>query len=196
MQIQAFFTNWHYHKQYHPLLSFYAQRNCRDNQKDNKVWKAKRKSFVYNKKKCWSSKYARKKREDLKNKFKERFFWEFDKQTSQYIAEYKKVDYERDNNTKSIDDTAEALMIDIRFSSFFLLNQDNVNTDTFITSFEIIYLIKTITTNLTYYFFEHAITRNNPNFNCHKSDFFTYITSKRYILDKFYKIIIDTGASK
>lgn len=77
------------------------------------IWK--KKCFICNKKGCWSSKHIREKRKDLKNKFKKHFSQTFDKQASQYIAEYKGVDYEIDNNIESIDKAAEALMIDVKF---------------------------------------------------------------------------------
>ena len=87
-------------------------------------------------------------------------------------------------------------MIGVGFSSPFPLDQENLNTDIFITSFGTIYSAKIITIDLTNRFFEYAITGNNPNFNRHESDPFTYITSKRYISVEFYGIMIDTKASK
>lgn len=86
---------------------------------------------------------------------------------------------------KRIDDVAEALKIDIEFSSPSLLNQQNLNIIIFITFFEKIHLVKTIITNFANYFFEYIITRNNPNLNYCKSESFTYITLKRYTVDKF-----------
>ena len=80
---------------------------------------------------------------------------------------------------ESIDDIIEALIIDIGFSSPSLLNQDNLNTKTFITSFGIIHSAKIITTDLANCSFKHAITGNSPNLNRHKSDPFIYIISKR-----------------
>ena len=53
-----------------------------------------------------------------------------------------------DNDTESFDDAAEALMIDVGFLSPIPLDQDNVNTDTFITSFGTMHSAKTITTDL------------------------------------------------
>ena len=43
-------------------------------------------------------------------------------------------------------------------------------------------------------FFDYSITRSNLALQHYKSDSFIYITSKRYISDKFYGIMIDTGA--
>ena len=101
-----------------------------------------------------------------------------------------------DDDTESIIDAAEALMIDVGFSSPSSLDQDNVNTDTFITSFGTIHSAKIITTDLANRSFDHAITGSNPDLKRHESDPFTYITSERYTSDEFYGIIIDTGASK
>lgn len=63
----------------------------------------------------------------------------------------------RDNDSKSIDDTIEVLIIDIKFLLSFPLNQENLNIETFITSFRIIHLAKTMTTNLANRFFDYTI---------------------------------------
>ncbi len=101
-----------------------------------------------------------------------------------------------DDDTESINDATEALMIDVGFSSPSPLDQDNVNTDTFITSFGTIHSAKIITTDLANRSFDHAITGSNPDLKRYESDPFTYITSERYTSDEFYGIMIDTGASK
>ena len=67
---------------------------------------------------------------------------------------------------------------------------------TFITSFGKIHSAKTMTMDLANCSFNHAITGSNPDLDRHESDPFTYITSERYTLDEFYKIMIDTRASK
>ena len=103
---------------------------------------------------------------------------------TQYIAEHERVDHEMEDDTESIDDAAEVLMIDVGFSSPSLLDQENVNTDTFITSFGTINSAKTVTTELANRSFEHAITGSNPDSKRHESDLFTYITSERYTSDK------------
>lgn len=87
-------------------------------------------------------------------------------------------------------------MIDVRFSLFSLLDQENLNTDTFITSFRTIHSAQIMTTNLANRFFDHATTKSSLKLKRDKSDFFIYITSKKYTLDKFYGIMIDTRASK
>ena len=87
-------------------------------------------------------------------------------------------------------------MIDIGFSSPSPLDKKKLNTDTFITSFGIIHLAKTITTNLANCFFEYALTGSNHDSEHYKSDLFTYITLERYISDEFYEIMNDTRASK
>ena len=53
-----------------------------------------------------------------------------------------------------------------------------------------------MTTDLANRFFDHATTKSSLNLKRDKSDFFIYITSKKYTLDKFYGIMIDTRASK
>lgn len=86
--------------------------------------------------------HIRKEYKDLKNNFKEWYSWKFDKQVSQYIVEYKRINQEIDNDTKSINDIAETLIIDIGFSLLSPFNKKIVNTNTFITSFNIIYFTK------------------------------------------------------
>lgn len=44
--------------------------------------------------------------------------------------------------------------------------------------------------------FDYVITGSSSDLECHKSNLFIYINSERYTLDKFYRIIIDTGVSK
>ena len=122
---------------------------------------------------CWSTKHTREEREESKKKFKERFSWGFDKRASQYIAEYEGLDYEIDDDMESIDEAAEALMIDVGFSSPSHLDQVNVNTNTFITSFGTIHQAETMTAYLAKRFFDHAITGANPNLTGHDSDPFT-----------------------
>lgn len=83
----------------------------------------KKKCFIYNKKGCWSSKHIRKECKDSKNKFKEWFSRGFDKQASQYIIEYERVDHEMDDDIKSIDDVVETLMIALDFDHFSALSK-------------------------------------------------------------------------
>ena len=193
---EAFFTDRRYHKQYQTPPLAYARKDRGDNQRNNQPRVKKKRCFVCNKEGCWSSKHTREEREDSKNKFKERFSRGFDRRANQYIAEHEGVDYERDDDSESIDDAAEALMIDIGSSSPSPLDQENLNTDIFITSFGTIHSAQTISTELANRSFDHAITGSNPGLQHHESDPFTYITSERYNSDEFYGIMIDTGASK
>ena len=87
-------------------------------------------------------------------------------------------------------------MIDVRFLSPSNLDQENVNTNTFMTSVGTIHQAETMTAYLANCSFDHAITEADPALTPHESDPFTYITSKKYTSDKFYGIMIDTGASK
>ena len=195
-QMQAFFTDHRYQKQYHPPLSAYTRRDRGDNRGDNQAWIGRKKCFVCNKKGCWSSKYTWDEREEPKKKFKKRFSQRFDNRASQYIAEYERVDYEIDDDIEDIDKAAEALMIDVGFSSPFNLDQENVNTNTLITSFGTIHQAKTMTEYLVNCSFDHTITGVDLTLTPHESDLFTYITSERYTSDEFHGIMIDIGASK
>ena len=87
-------------------------------------------------------------------------------------------------------------MIDVGFSSSSNVNQENVNTNTFITSFETIHQTETMTAYLANRSFDHTITGADPTLTPHGLDPFTYITSERYTSDEFYDIMIDTWASK
>ena len=184
-QTQAFFIDQRYYKQYHPPLSAYAQRDRRDNRGNNQARIGKKKCFVCNKKGCWSNNHTKKKCEESKKKFKERFSQRFDKRASQYIAEYKRVDYEIDDEIEDIDEAAEALMIDFRFPSPSNIDQANVNTNTFITSFGTIHQAETMIVYLANCYFNHAITRADPTLTPHESDPFTYITSKDILRTNF-----------
>lgn len=53
-----------------------------------------------------------------------------------------------------------------------------------------------MTTDLINYFFKYAITKNNLNLKSYKLDIFIYIILEKYILDKYYKIIINIRAFK
>ncbi len=97
---------------------------------------------------------------------------------------------------EDIDEAAEALMIDVGFSSPSNLDQENINTNTFITSFGTIHQAETMTENFPNRPFDHAITGADPTLTPYESDTFIYITSEKYTSDEFYGIMIDTGASK
>ena len=87
-------------------------------------------------------------------------------------------------------------MIDVGFLSPSNLDQENVHTNTFITSFGTIHQAETMTEYLANCFFDHTITGADSTLTPHKSDPFTYITSERYPSDEFYGIMIDIGASE
>ncbi len=87
-------------------------------------------------------------------------------------------------------------MIDVGFSSLSNVDQENINTNTFITFFGKIHQVETMTEYLANHFFDPTITGADLTLAPHESDFFTYITSERYTFDKFYGITIDKGASK
>ncbi len=101
----------------------------------------------------------------------------FVKRASQYIAEYKKVDDEIDDDIEDIDEAAEALMIDVGFSSPSILDQENVNINTFITSLRTIHQAETMTAYFGNRSFDHAIIGADPTLTPHESDPFTYISS-------------------
>ncbi len=106
------------------------------------------------------------------------------------------MDKKIDDDIKDIDEETEALMIHVGFSSPFNLDQENVNRNTFITSFATIYQAETMTAYLANLSFDPIITGAYPTLMSPESEPFTYIILERYTSDKSYGIMIDTGASK
>ena len=99
-----------------------------------------------------------------------------------------------DNN---LNDELKALIINVPLSVS--PNTRIKDVKRFIISFEAIKHAKIMTSNFTNRAFDHFFTSNSfTAFDDSTADMylFTYITTKWYISDKFYGIMIDTGASK
>ena len=64
-------------------------------------------------------------------------------------------------------------MIDVRFSSPSNLDQKNINTNTFLTTFGTIYQAETMTAYLAHRSSDHYITWADATLKPHKSDLFT-----------------------
>src|SRR6266516_285391 len=195
---QTFFTDRRYHKHPRPL-SFRSFRSFNRNQPSlsGRHTSSKKRCFVCNKEGCWSSKHSREERDESRKKFKERFSRRFDRQASQYIAEYEGTDHDDDLDSESVDEAMEALMIDVESSPASPVQEQ---AELFLTSFGTIQhegAINTVT-NLADRSFAHALTGTNPTTASRndESDPFAYSTTGRYTSDKFYRVMIDTGASK
>ena len=113
----------------------------------------------------------------------------------QYLAEYDEAEDESDE----LDDTFDALIIDTKdINTIDIEGQSLDEVDHFMTSFGEIKAVQTYT-NLADHAFTHSLVRTVPvsaNANQH-SDLFAYVTTtQRYTADRFYGVMIDTGAFK
>ena len=127
--------------------------------------------FVYKKEGCQSTKHTEEEQEESKKRYKAQFGRKFDEHASQYITEYKGTEE------------------DAGFDDFeaFIIEFDKEHAKQF--------MVSTINT-LTNHSLQHALTRALPDTPTNP---FAYSTtpekSSRYNSDKFYSIMIDTGAS-
>lgn len=134
---------------------------------------------------CWSSKHSELERQQSK----ERFLAKLNKKANQFLAE---ADIIQDLEANKLESKMEALIIE---SSSVQQDDDTSEverTEQWVTSFgatsdNVAYATLTEIQNTAT---AHAITRNYNNENQ-----FTYISENRYSTDKFYDIMIDTGAS-
>jgi hypothetical protein len=152
---------------------------------------------VYKKEGCWSSNHSKEEREESRKRFRAKFNRRFDTYARQYIADYEGVDDEATDDFDSIDEAIEALIV---------TDTDAKQTDSelvkhFVTSFGVLESQRAfdITTNLANQSLTHALTRadtaSDPTTTL-DSDPFAYTTTSRYTANRFYGIMIDTGASK
>ena len=155
-----------------------------------------KKCFVCDKEGCWSTKHTKDERDEAKRRFKERLGRGFEKGVAHYIVDYEGVEAD---SKDSLDDEMEALMFDV--PSLTLPQAGIENTKAFITSFGAMDHAEIMISNLANRSFEHSLTGTGPvtyNDSIIKadSDPFIYVATERYTSDKFYGIMIDTGASK
>ncbi len=158
------------------------------------------------KKKCWSSKHTKEERDESKNRFKERFGQQSDRKAAQYIANFEGVEFSPDNDLDDEGlDEMEALVTNVLSPPSIVPN--NKNSKAFFTSLGLVEKAEEMATNLADRSFSHSfITIGNVSPNhislanaaCDMSDtnLFAYIATDQYSFDKFYRIMIDTGASK
>lgn len=161
---------------------------------------------MYLKEGCWSFKHIKKERNKSKNRFKEQFDQQFDRKAVQYIADFEKTEFSPDNDldNESIDEI-KALLIDIPLLPSIVLN--NENSKSFFTLLSLVEKAKKIAINLADRSFSHfliIISKVSPNHinsanaacDIINTDLFAYFATNQYLSDKFYRIIIDTSASK
>jgi hypothetical protein len=128
----------------------------------------KKRCFVCKKEGCWSTKHTKEEREESKKRFDQRF--------QQYITEHEGEEEKEDTSDNDLEPT----------EAFYAGYDDNYDAEHFLT---------TTTNSLTDQSFQHALTKSTPN-DDNPQDPFTYAVGSRYTSDKFYGIMIDTGASK
>jgi hypothetical protein len=169
----------------------------------------RRRCFVCNKDGCWSTNHTKEEQESSKKNFTK----SFDRQMRQYINEYEGTEDPRDDtgsDTDSTRDPAEAMIFDFSAIDLAQGHQDKelaqpTQSTQFFTSvgpIEHTDAFNTVT-ELANRSFAHSITANDPTTNrgqCDtRADPFVYkvsTNSNRYTSDRFYGVMIDTGASR
>jgi hypothetical protein len=130
----------------------------------------KKRCFVCKKENCWSTKHTEEEREESKKRFRKNL----DQRFGQYITEYEGEEEQYD------DDEIELI------NAFFIGHDGDSEAEQFFT---------TTVNSLSNQAFQHVLTRSIPTSDS-SPDPFAYATSSRYTSDKFYGIMVDTGASK
>ena len=193
---EAFFTDRRYHKYDRRFDNSQSSRSRPTTSYNGR----KKKCFVCHKEGCWSSKHTKEERDESRNRFKDRLGQRFDKKAAQYIANFEGMESGSDNDLDDGDlDEMEALIIDVPSPPSATLIDEN--SEAFFTSLGLVEKAEEMATTLADRSFSHSlftIGKVSPNATCNTidSDPFAYIATDRYSSDKFYGIMIDTGASK
>jgi hypothetical protein len=194
-----------------------STRGYQDRRNQGRIGK---KCFVCQKEGCWSTKHSRDEREEAKRKFKNRFVGQMNKRIDQYIAEYEGLEDEDDQDMDGeLTKEMEALMIEFPPSS----PPGKDNAEAFITTFGSMENPELMTTDLVNRSFSHYLTDFHTGMNDQSPpndqttdhlqtslkagplhtgmedtnpDPFAYVmTLDRYTSEKFYGVMIDSGAS-
>lgn len=202
---EVFFTNRRYHKfdnsrhtQSQPTRSYGGGGFCGGGGRNKKC-------FVCQKKGCWSTKHTKDEQQASVKWYKERIGQQFKKGAARYISNFEGVesgDNENDENENEDDliDQMEALIINTDSET----PDDFGSSEAFSTSFGAHSHAKVLTTDLADRSFRHSLhgTAPKPAPKPASDDDriddripFAYIITNRYTSNKFFRIIIDTGAS-
>ncbi len=161
---------------------------------------------MYLKERYWLSKHTKKKRDESKNRFKERFCQRFNRKAAQYIADFEGMEFSLDND---LDDKGwnkmEASVIGVPSPPSTISNDEN--SKAFFTLLSLVEKAGEMATNLTNRSFSYSlitigkvslnhISLANATNNMSDINLFAYIATNQYSSDNFYEIIIDTGIFK
>ncbi|RKF64812.1 hypothetical protein OnM2_016072 [Erysiphe neolycopersici] len=188
---------------------FYTDRIYRfQNENQNRSSKppSKKKCFVCHKEGCWSNRHTEEERNHAINKFKQRFRQtlskNINKSINQYILEFEdnqqEIFCQDELEYNSSDDTNLQNGLEVIINCAEISDDESGQrmssdkTNIFFTSYGQINGHEIIS-KLNDQYVYHLITKSNVNFL--KTNPFTYNTNKRHTTDKFYGIMIDTGAS-
>jgi hypothetical protein len=202
---ETFFIDRRYHKNF----SLRINRNRR--------YFSKKKCFVCQKEKCWSTKHSKDERETTKQKFKNRFFIRIDHYISEYERTNSSSSYSEDDSDTDLEEM-KTLIMNLSSLSLFS-NSNHSNAETFMISFDLVQNAEMMITNLVNRSLSHFLINNlHISMNdqtsddlqtdlkkvyssdlihiCMKNiDSFTYMIIDRYIFAVFYDIMIDSNAS-
>ncbi len=212
---ESFFTDRRYHGRDLPYNNRPENRNEPNRYGSNRSipYKPHGKCFVCKKPRCRSWKHTPQEQQEAKDKFKAKYGGRFNSNTrdfdkrfnnrlTQYITEH-----EGDGDSEDeLNNTFEALMIDVSDSEPERPN-DNCRTDTttYITSFGSLSIESAATTagELANRAFIHQMTSDIPKATTDTTDTvndtigaYKATSKSRYNSEQFYGIMIDTGASK
>lgn len=198
---EVFFTDRRYHKfdnsrrtQSQPRRS-YGGGGSRGGGGRNK------KCFVCQKEGCWSTKHTKDEQQASIKRYKERIGQQFEKSAAHYISNFEGVesgdnDNDEDENEDDLVNQMEALIVNTGPEA----HDDFGSSEAFSTSFGPLSHAEVLTTNLANRSFSHSLHGSAPEPAPKPASDddqipFAYIVTNRYTSDKFFGIMIDTGAS-
>lgn len=193
----AFFTDRRFHRN-QPRPS-----HSRDQPRPSNSRAAKR-CFVCKKEGCWSTRHTQEERDESKRRFQQQLDrsrpqagQRFRKHTQQYITEYEGT--EEEDGWGEMSELVNALILDAEDTEDQPSEVKGLTTEEvegLITSFSETEATETFV-SLADRSFVHSLTCTIPN-EIDQSDPFAYTTTTtgRYNSDRFYGVMIDTGASK
>ena len=136
--------------------------------------------FVCKKEGCWSTKHTEEEREESRKRFRNQLQRNLDQRVRQYITEYEGEEEDNDANNDEVE-------VDDHDINAFIMDYEcgDEEAEQFLT---------TTVNALSDQSLHHALTKSVPYDNT--QDPFAYTSGSRYTSDKFYGIMVDTGASK
>lgn len=195
--VPQYFTDRRYHRQIPSSRSGKQSSSSPHQPHTSDPQSNKTKCYVCKRFGCWSRNHTKTEQEDARRRFKESISRYSDVRVDQLIAGFEEELIENEFTEPEIECDLEDLSLN---ASTFTEPSDKAvqNNSVFLTSFGILPDSKNMTTDLANRSFEHAITAHDPTKSENDTDTysFSYITSGRYTSNRFYGIVIDTGASQ